>query len=549
MREDETVQFISSLPVKVYRRFGKTAGEESAEFVAKLRVYLEDRPGSLADFASLISRSRGNISFFHYDRSVHSNRVVAEVQLSEQRSLVALFNALQERQYVFRETRRMKEEVQITNIENVLEIKVRLENKPGTLSAFAVLLQAHNANIIFMLYNGDIDPESATIAMATSDLAEIDALLDAINREGYYYKVVYRGSEEREVEHIIGLKQVEKFYLKLRKLLAERDVNEIKSIVDSSQELYADLIQFYEEAGDFLETGDVFEKILALASKSRSRVSERFSAVEMPPVQITEQVRLFSFRLPTTENIYLFHHDDELTMIDCGYGVYYEDIKKLLKKKSLDPSKVKRIFLTHPDADHAGCSGYFAEEYGTEIFMHPLCKGAIEHTNRAHGTSGRLSNLNRYYTRLINKFTDCRFPAHPRYYPVSPAGTIGGFTVIDNFTIGSVAFEVLESHGGHIPGHVFFVSREHGLFFTSDFLINVKSLSPEDKDVLSVYRYLLTNPNSDSRLFSRESDALKDVIMALNRSFRQRGVDAIVFPGHGEYYQADAIDAVLMRKR
>ena len=481
---------------------------------------------------------------------VHSNRVVAEVQLPEQHALAALFDVLQERRYVFRETRRMKDDVQITSIDNVLEIKARLENKPGTLAAFAVLLQAHNANIIYMLYNGDIDPESATIAMAASDLAEIDALLDALNREGYYYKVVYRGSEEREVEHIIGLKQVEKFYLKLRRLLAERDVNEIKSIVDSSQELYADLIQFYEEAGDFLEAGDVFEKILALASKSRSMVSERFSAVEMPPVQVTEQVRLISFRLPTTENIYLFHHGDELTMIDCGYGVYYEDIKKLLKEKALDPSKVKRIFLTHPDADHAGCSGYFAEEYGTEVFMHPLCKGVIEHTNRAHGTSGRLSNLNRYYTRLINKFsTDCRFPVHPRYFSVSAAGAIGGFAVIDSFTIGSVLVEVLESHGGHIPGHVFFVSREHGLFFTSDFLLNVKSLSPEDKDVLSVYRYLLTNPNSDSLLFSRESDALKDVIMAFNRSLRHRGGCAIVFPGHGEYYQADAIDAVLMRKR
>jgi len=539
---------LSSLPVKIFKRITIPRAGIYADLIAKFSVFLQDRPGSLADFASLIAACKGNISFFHYDRSVHSNRVATEVQMFRQDDLMNLLYSLKENQYMFEETPLVKDDVQITSLENVLEIKVRLRNEPGTLAGFANLLKAHGANVIYMLYDEDIDPESAKIAMATRDLGEIDRLLDAINRAGYYYRVLYRGTDEKEVENIIGLKLVEKFFLKLRRLLPDKEFDEIRLIVDSSQELYADLVHFYEEAGNYLEAGDVFEKILTLASKARTRVAERFTTVEMPPIQINKQVRLYSFRLPTTENLYIFDHDDEMTMIDAGYGVYYEDIKALLKRKSLDPSKVRRIFLTHPDADHAGTAGYFAEEFGTQVFMHPACKEVIEHNNRAYGLSGRLSNLNKYYTRLINKFTECRFPEKTDYFQISHIGNEGTFKITDKVTIGNLTFEVLESLGGHIPGHVFFLNKDYGLVFTSDFLINVQSLSSDDRDILSVYRYLLTNPNSDNQVYKRESDSLRDIIIGIDAVLKQSGKHAIIFPGHGEYYRADIIAGALSRR-
>jgi glyoxylase-like metal-dependent hydrolase (beta-lactamase superfamily II) len=84
----------------------------------------------------------------------------------------------------------------------------------------------------------------------------------------------------------------------------------------------------------------------------------------MPPLPLGKRVTLFGFRLPTSENVYVFQHDGELTMIDAGYGIYYDDIKKLFRKKKWDLSRMKRIFITHADADHAGTSGYFADEFG-----------------------------------------------------------------------------------------------------------------------------------------------------------------------------------------
>jgi glyoxylase-like metal-dependent hydrolase (beta-lactamase superfamily II)/uncharacterized protein with ACT and thioredoxin-like domain len=549
MKDTGPLNFPDSLPIKIYKRLETAPAEAVADYIVKFPVYLTDKPGSLADFASLIASCKGNISFFHYDRSVDSNRVVAEVQMSKKEDIETLFETLQENGYVFEKTHKTKEDLGITSLENVLAIKVRLENRAGTLAAFANLLKSHRANVIYMLYDEDIDPEAADISLATEDLAEINRLLDAINTAGYYYRVLYKGSDEKEVENIIGLKHVEKFFLKLRRLLTDEDFDALKSVVDSSQDLYADLVKFYEESGNFLEAGDVFEKILTLASKSRSSTGERFSAVEMPLIQINEQVKLFGFRLPTSENIYLFSHNNEITMIDAAYGVYYEDIKNLLRRKSLDPSKVKRIFLTHPDADHAGTSGYFAEEFGTEVYMHPACQGVIDQNNRAYGTTGRLANLNKYYTRLINKFTESTFPARFRHFALRDSGHEGAFKIIDTFMIGDLQFEALESHGGHIPGLVFFVNREYGFVFTSDFLINVRSLSPEDREILGVYRYLLTNPNSDTQVYKEESEALRDVIMTVDSVSKASGKHGIVFPGHGDYYRADAIDTVLSRKK
>jgi glyoxylase-like metal-dependent hydrolase (beta-lactamase superfamily II)/uncharacterized protein with ACT and thioredoxin-like domain len=541
MTEREIIKCISSLPIKVYKRIDALLKKTGPLLVLKFRVFLEDRPGSLADFASYIAGSNGNISFFHYDRSLHSNRVVVEVQISSRDDLLRIADSLRQRPSLLEETRIVKDDVRITSLGNILEIKVRLENKPGTLAAFANLLKAHQANVLYMLYDEDIDTESADIAMATKDIEEVDSLLDAVNKAGYYYRVLYRGADEKEVEHIIGLKLVEKFFLKLKKLLVHEDFDELRSIVDSSQDMQADLVQFYEESGKYLESGDVFEKILALASQSRSRIGKRFSAVEMPPVQVNENVRLYSFRLPTSENIYLFHHGQEITMVDAGFGVYYEDIKKLLREKSLEPSQVRRIFLTHPDADHAGTAEYFADEFGTKVFLHPGCKGVIKSRNRAYGLTGRLANLNKYYTRLINTFTGSRFHKNITYLILTDHGRIGEFNIVNIFYIGDLKFEALESHGGHIPGHVFFLNREHGLLFTSDFLINVQSLSSEERNILGVYRYLLTNPNSDNQIYNQEIEALKEVIRKLNGELKSKNRRVTILPGHGEYYRTDLI--------
>lgn len=528
------------LPLRIFRRIepGQPVQEEgAADLLAKFCVSLPDSPGSLAGFAAAIAATGSNISFFHYDRSIDSNRVAVEVQLDPAR-LTALLRSLESGRYAVGRAENGGDEVQITAVESVLEIKVRLENRPGALAAFAALLKEHEANVLYMLYDEDIDPESATIALATRSPEEVEGLLTAINTRGYYYRVVYRGAAQEETAHLIGLKMVEKFFLRLKKLLSGSDAAEVKSLVASSKELYADLVHFYDEAGRNLEAGDVFEKVLALASRSRSSVGDRFAAQEMPPLTFDGGVTLYGFRVPTSENFYVFHYNGELTLIDAAHGIYYEDLKRLLRGKGFEPGAVRRIFVTHPDTDHIGTAGYFEREFGTEVFLHPGSIEVMRSMNRAQGVSGRLANLNKYYTRLSSVFTACRFPEHPRCFATEERGRIGTFKVIDSFSIGPLAFSVLESRGGHAPGQVFYLNSDYGLLFTSDFLINVPSLSADEREHLGLYRYLLTNPNSNTQVYREELGALGELLRALDAALSSLGRAALVFPGHGEYYRA-----------
>ena len=528
-------------PIKLYRSIPypfPDQGDTGGTFLAKFRIYLPDRPGSLACFASDIGQAGGNISFFHYDRSTDSSRVVVEVQFSTRSDLTVLLTSLDADQFQFEQPQDTRDDVLVTTVDSVLEIKVRLANEPGTLAAFARLLAEHDANVIYMLYDENIDAEAADIAMATENPQEIDALLQAINEQGCQYRVVYRGSSEQEAANIIGLKMVEKFLLRLKKLLPASDIAEIKSLVASSQDLQQDLTHFATEAGKDLEAGDVFETVLTFASRSRSSIGDKFKAAVMGPLRFPGNVALWGFRLPTSENFYLFQHNDDLTMIDAGHGIYYDDIKRLLKTQGMDPAQVKRIYVTHPDTDHAGAAGYFEREFGAAVFMHPGSADVMAHMNRAHGSSGKLLNLNKYYTRLSVRFTECRFPERPHYFATEGLTVQGGFRTIDRFAIGPLAFEVLESHGGHTPGLVFYLNREFGLLFTSDFLLNTKSLTLEDREHLGIYRYLLTNPNRDSRIYKAETAALRELMLAVDADLKKNGGAALILPGHGEYYAA-----------
>jgi glyoxylase-like metal-dependent hydrolase (beta-lactamase superfamily II)/ACT domain-containing protein len=537
VNNDSSDSSITTTPVRIYRQLAPSSAATPG-LLAKFRVYLPDRPGSLAGFASAIADAGGNISFFHYDRATDSSRVAVEVQLEHEKELNALLASLQEKQFGFEQEASGQDDVSVTTIESILEVKVRLVNQPGTLAAFARLLAEHDANVIYMLYDEDIDPGSADIAMVTANPQEINALMQAINEQGYHYRVVYRGSDAQEAANIIGLNMVEKFFLRLKKLLPTSDIAEIKSLVKSSKDLYQDLVQFYTEAGKNLEAGDVFETVLTFASRSRSRTGNNFSATGMKALRFNDRVSLHGFRLPTSENVYLFRDGDELTMIDAGHGIYYNDLKSLMRKHGMDPAKVRRIYVTHPDTDHAGASGYFELEFGTQVFLHPGSADVMLHMNRAHGASGALLNLNKYYTRLSNRFTECRFPSRPNYFSTEEKGKAGTFRIIDRFAVGPLAFEVLESLGGHTPGLVFFLNREFGMLFTSDFLLNVKSLSAEEKEHLGIYRYLLTSPNSDSRTYKEETAALKEMMIALDGALKSLGKEAYIFPGHGDYYSA-----------
>lgn len=503
-------------------------------FICKTTIFVPDQPGSLAKLANMFAKRGINITYFYYNRSEHSNRVIIEGKHEK----IDLFKDLKEEldaEGYFNEI--YEEDLQITNLGNILKISAFLENKPGTLASLANLLRIYKANVIYMIYNEMVSENRANIAFYVKDTEQVKNLLHRMNTEGYHYSIEYSGEDEERTNKVIGLNLLEKFYFKLSSILDNQEIENIRRLIESSKGISETLIRFNRESGKNLEEGEIFEKILTFSISSRTKTGEKFYYQKLPILPFGD-VLLYCFKPPTGGNIYIFKHNNTYTMIDGTYGIYYEDIKKMLRENGIEPSKIERIYISHADADHAGLSGYFEDEFGTEIYMHRDSKGIIDNENRSSGINTPISELNRNFTILVNTFTKSKFPRKWKSFENSAGEKVGDFKVIDKLKIGNLIFKVIESLGGHIPGQVFFLCEEAGAFFTADYLLNVASLRDDEKSLLNIPKILMTSTNVDSRLFRKEMNILTEFSLSLDRKLQENRRGLLIFPGHGDYYPA-----------
>ena len=518
-------------------RFFRVYRAESGDrhFLAKISAFLADRPGSLAELAGIFKQYSINIIFFSYDRSLHPNRVLLEVRSSTDTELSQVYNVLSTHNLLDSGRKADTSALGVLDTRSILKIEVRLEHKPGTLGDFALLLAQHDANVMHMEYNEEISDTSAKISLFTQDPDEVDKLLKDINAHGYYYSIIFKGAGNKEIEDVIGLNLTERFFFKLKSLLKTEDISRLKKLIASSQKMTGTLMKFSNEAGKHYEEGNIITNVLTFASVSLMNTGTNFSYRRMPLLTFNNVI-FHAFRMPTGGNIYILQGSEDMVMIDSSYGLYYEDVKSMLRENGLDPSLVGRIYLTHADADHSGLSGYFAGEFGSQVYLHKDARGIIDHENRAWGSGSPISDLNHYFTVLVNEFTKLSIPGNWIEYRTDSIPHESGFMLIDKFTFCGQTYNILESLGGHTPGQVFIFSYESGLIFTGDYLLNIESLGPEERNILNYPKYMMTSTNVNSLLFRREMEMLKEFIGRLDRELGNSGKDAIVVPGHGDYY-------------
>ncbi|MGO0122885.1 MBL fold metallo-hydrolase [Desulfothermobacter acidiphilus] len=505
-------------------------------YLCKVTVYVPDRPGILEPLARTFATHKVNITYFYYNRSEHPHRVLIEGRSEDLQALQQVRQGLEEK-CLLREQASSSLKLGIMDLHSLLQLGVYLEPRPGTLAAFAHLLHQRNANVIYMAYNEALSPTTATVTLVVQDTREIDELLKDLHRAGYYYSVEYQGAEEKEAENIIGLNLVEYFYFRLKRLLGEEDTEKLRRVVEASQKLSEALVSFYREAGKDLAASKVFTNILTFAASSRFKTGERFSYRRLPSLPLGELL-VHSFRLPTGGNLYLLESGEELVMVDGGYGIYYQDAKQMLRENGFQPERVRRILLTHADADHAGMAGHWAREWNSQVLLHPDAEPVLEHENRAWGSGSHLTELNHYFTVLVNAFTD--FVPPPAWKPFSrqERGQRHGFPIIATVEMEKTVLEVLESKGGHVPGQVFFLEAQKGLIFTGDYLLFVPSLDPKERDFLNLPKFMITSTNANSLLFREEMQALQELVLELDAKLEGENRGMLVLPGHGDYFPA-----------
>ena len=74
-------------------------------------------------------------------------------------------------------------------------------------------------------------------------------------------------------------------------------------------------------------------------------------------------------------NIYCI---DEELLIDCGSGIFTEDILAQMEEYGLNPKKIKMIVLTHAHFDHCGAIKEWKKITGAKVFVHEKDLKALE---------------------------------------------------------------------------------------------------------------------------------------------------------------------------
>ncbi len=69
---------------------------------------------------------------------------------------------------------------------------------------------------------------------------------------------------------------------------------------------------------------------------------------------------------------------DEMTLIDCGTGFFFDRLIKRISQEELNPQKITRVILTHVHFDHSGGLINFVREYSPKVLVFHLEADSIE---------------------------------------------------------------------------------------------------------------------------------------------------------------------------
>lgn len=470
---------------------------------------MPDKPGALHRAAEIIKSYSGNIIRIQYDRRIDPATVFFEVTATPEAC------------------RDMKEDLHAIGYlqktiptPGFLKLTIYLPHQPGALFGLLNYITGAGANIAYIDFDERRhDPGRVTISLNVEESSVVESLLDRLKSRYRLEILEYDTTQERLDDTVFYIR----FAQAVRELIGAADDRFLLDLLHDVNHI----VQELHSLGQVPE--EVFECILLTGRTLQSTTGENFYA-DVQRIQVTDAVEIFCFQLPGGGNIFLLSAPDEVVMVDTGYGIYHQDVMRMLQHYGLgDLRKIKRIYVTHADADHCGAGGFFE----AETYMHAGSLEIIRQANRAYGSRSESSVLEEVYTTIINLFSRFAPSKSPELFPEKEIAMRSIFPVLTRFTVHELEFEVLESLGGHLHGQVYFSCPDHGIVFTADTLINFESLDEDRRRYNSLADFLVTSVNVDSDLARTERRALFEMIASLDEELAASGRRCLVACGHG----------------
>ncbi|HON82075.1 MAG TPA: MBL fold metallo-hydrolase [Methanoregulaceae archaeon] len=466
-------------------------------------------PGALHSAVALITRYQGNINRVQFDQRIDPRVVFFEITCPDD-SCARIEDGLAELGY-------LQDSLQPLH---VLRFSLPLPHEPGALCAFLDVTTSSRANICAIDFDDrGRHPDRMTITLSVEEHAAAERLLDTL-KSRYPIEILEYDSTGKKLDDTV-------FYLRL--------AQQIREIIGDSQEPF--LLSFLGDINhavqELMNLGKdprtIFESFLQTGRTLAGTTGDRFYA-DIQTLALTPYLTLHCIQPPCGGNIFLMDTPDGITVVDTGYGIYMQDIVRLLD--GLIPGwsrRVSALVITHGDADHCGAGG----AYPVPAQLHPGTLEVIRAANRAYGSRSETSVLEEIYTTMINLFS--RFTPPLRFIPFStdPLGYRAGFPVIGMVDAGRYRFEVLESPGGHLHGQVYLYCREIGVLFTADTVINFGHLTPDRAAYNTLAVILVTSVNVDSEVAKHERSRVLDLARESSGLYENGRTSCLLCCGHG----------------
>ena len=474
-------------------------------FIARM----PDTPGSLHRAAEIIKKYDGNINRIQFDRRIDPGTVFYEVTASDS-AYRKITHDLAQIGFLQTSLKPL----------DFLKFAVYLPHQPGALYEFLNYTTSAGANIAFIDFDDKgRHPDRLTVSLNLEQNQVVESLLDQL-KSRYRLEILEYDTSGKHLDDTV-------FYV--------RYAQEVRELIGESEDAF--LLSFLADtnhiAQELMDRGceprQVFESVLKTGRSLNATTRDHFYA-DVQATRVTDQVSLFCFQLPCGGNIFLLRSPGETTMIDTGYGIYHPDVMLMLSR--FDPGDVRRIsriIVTHADADHCGAAGFF----NAPSLLHRGTHDIIRTNNRAYGSRNEHSVLEAFYTKMINLFSNFNPPSEQQCFTNNGYTKRGIFPVIDRITVGDVELEVLDGLGGHTHGQIFLYSRNQGILFTADSVINFSSLTKERADYSSLAAFLVTSVNVDSALARKEREALLELVKETDEELMKMNGKCLICGGHG----------------
>ena len=425
-----------------------------------------------------------NITRVSYNKAVDSHALFIEVQGDEDKLLEA-DNLLSNIGY-------------INNADSdvgIILLEFTLKDVTGSATKVLELIEEYGLNISY-ISSQEITDEYQTlkIGVRVEDEATFDEFLAKANEIAAFRVVEYNKSEKIYDNSF--------FY--------KAFVQSLMDAAGTDEDKRELLLINTNLAMEILETRGLspyrtFDCIAKFANLLANCKGEAFSP-RVTTHKITENTEITIIEPPCGSNTAIIKSCGQYLFVDTGFACYKEEMLPIIREIVPEFDSIKKsCVLTHIDVDHVGLLPMFDEVFASKKTRDSLCDefaglDGIREQNRLHTP----------YIRICKTLTE-HVPSDPeKMIAIGDGGDMEGQLLrqIGFLTFGELNFEVFEGAGGHLPGEIVLIDYTNKVAFTGDIYVNIKGMTPEQKQYNKYAPILTTSVDTDKALCTKEREAI-----------------------------------------